>query len=253
MDELVRIVENAGNHILRNLRRFGKVEVKSSHSDLVTEIDKQVEDMIRVELSRYDIDVIGEESWKGEKVRSGIFAMVDPIDGTLNFVHGLNFFAVSVAIFENEDVIMGVVHSPMLGETFYASQDDENAYMNGEPIKPSNTLDLRNSIFVTGWPYDRDMMSLTMKTIARMMEEVQEVRILGSAALELCYVGMGRMDGYWEFGLEPWDVAAGAFIAKKAGAKVSGINTEDYLETSQILATTPGIYEMSRKILREVS
>ena len=178
--------------------------------------------------------------------------MVDPIDGTLNFVHGLNFFSISVALIDDGIVTMGVVHAPLLNETFYASMDDEKAYMNGKPIKVANTSRLRDSIFVTGWPYEREKIDLTLMTIDRMMREIQEVRILGSAALELCYVGMGRIDGYWEFGLKPWDVAAGAFIAKKAGAIVSGIDTDEYLETSQIIASTPKIYEESRRILLEV-
>ena len=124
--------------------------------------------------------------------------------------------------------------------------------MNGEKIKVSDKKDLSKTLFVTGWPYDTYLTEKTFKTIEIMMKKVQEVRILGSAALELCYIACGKMDGYWEFGLEVWDVAAGSLIAKEAGAIVAGITKEDFLFGKEILACTPGVFEETLRTLRQV-
>jgi len=245
---MMEAAKRAGNFIMDNLGRVKQVEIKGNINDLVTEIDKEAEEIIKETLEKTGIRVLGEESWKEEKWDE-VF-IVDPLDGTLNFVHRLPFFSVSIALFKRENVTHGVVFSPATGEMFYA-ETGKGAFLNGERIKVSDKENLAETLFVTGWPYDLNLTRKTFKTIETMMKKVQEVRILGSAALELCYIACGKIDGYWEFGLEVWDVAAGSLIAKEAGAIVSGITKKDFLFSREILASTPGIFKETLEALRE--
>ena len=250
LDIMMEAARKAGKFLMDNLGKVKQVEMKKNINDLVTEIDTGSERIIKEKLEKTGIKVLGEESWK-ESNLDEVF-VVDPLDGTLNFVHGLPFFSISIALFEKRKVTHGVVFSPATNEMFYA-KEGKGAFLNDERIKVSDKKELSETLFVTGWPYDTNLTEKTFKTIEVMMRKVQEVRILGSAALELCYIACGKMDGYWEFGLEVWDVAAGSLIAREAGAIVSGVTKEDFLFGKEILACVPGVFEETLKTLRQVA
>jgi len=146
---------------------------------------------------------------------------VDPLDGTVNFVHGLPPVSVSIALFDDDRPLVGVVYDPISEELFAASSGDV-ATLNGAPIKVSATSDIAKALLVTGFPYDHhEHADAYVATLAAMLREVNGVRRLGSAALDLCYVAAGRIDASWEYNLKPWDVAAGIVIIEAAGGRVT--------------------------------
>lgn len=190
--------------------------------DIVTEVDKRCEEYLVGEIrSRYpDHRIVAEES--GEQDGNDCCSWyIDPLDGTVNYSHGLPIFATSIAYAENGVMQMGVVYDPMRDECFTASIG-HGAQLNGEVIHPSEVDSLDQSLLVTGFPYDiRTNPENNLNYYALLSLKTQGVRRLGSAALDLCYVAAGRMDGFWEIRLSPWDIAAGALIAIEAGAIVT--------------------------------
>jgi len=146
--------------------------------------------------------------------------IVDPLDGTTNYAHGLPVFAVSIALEKAGEVVLGVVHDPMREETFVAERG-EGANLNGEPISVSETDELVRALVVTGFPYDRDEVPATVDLFGHFSMLVQGMRRLGSAALDLCYVAAGRLDAYYERGIHAWDVAAGNLILEEAGGTIT--------------------------------
>jgi myo-inositol-1(or 4)-monophosphatase len=189
--------------------------------DLVTEVDEQAEQVIRKELlgTFPSYRMLAEEGGElaGEEDARWI---VDPLDGTTNYAHGLPFFCVSVALERCGRVVLGVVHDPMHEETFVAERGG-GATLNGEPIKVSDTEELIRALIATGFPYDRAEMPEALELFGRFAATTQGMRRLGSAALDLCYVASGRLDGYYERGIWAWDIAAGNLILEEAGGKVT--------------------------------
>lgn len=237
IEDLIYIAQSAGKILLGYFRKKGlSHSEKSGKSDLVTEADLAAQEKITEELARLypDIPVIGEE---GKQERGeGPYFLVDPLDGTLNFFHGIPYFSVSIALMEDEKPIAGVVHAPGLGETFYAVKG-EGAYFNNEKLSLSSRVQISGAIAVTGWPYDQRLIKWTEKAISLVQSKVQEVRIMGSAALEMCYVAAGFIDVYWEVGLYPWDLAAGAIILKESGGVVTDVDGASFeLSSGRVLA-----------------
>jgi myo-inositol-1(or 4)-monophosphatase len=189
--------------------------------DLVTEIDEEAERVIRGELlgAFPTFGMLAEEGGKlaGEEDARWI---VDPLDGTTNYAHGLSIFCVSIALERAGEVVLGVVHDPMGEETFVA-QRGRGATLNGDPIRVSDTDELIQSLIVTGFPYDRTEMPEALELFGRLAASTRGMRRLGSAALDLCYVASGRLDGYYERGIWPWDLAAGSVIVEEAGGKLT--------------------------------
>ncbi len=189
--------------------------------DLVTEVDEQAEQVIReILLGAFPAyGMLAEEGGTlvGEEDARWI---VDPLDGTTNYAHGLPFFCVSVALERCGRVVLGVVHDPMHEETFVAERGG-GATLNGEPIKVSDTEELIRALIATGFPYDRAEMPEALELFGRFAATTQGMRRLGSAALDLCYVASGRLDGYYERGIWAWDIAAGNLILEEAGGKVT--------------------------------
>jgi myo-inositol-1(or 4)-monophosphatase len=155
---------------------------------------------------------------------------IDPLDGTTNFAHKLPIFSVSIAYAKAGELTYGVVYDPMSDEMFTAERG-QGAWVNGEPISVGNAVELSNSLLVTGFPYDRFVNpDNNLEYFNRFALQVQGIRRLGSAALDLCFVACGRVDGFWEIRLEPWDLAAGTLIAREAGALVTKLDgTNDIL------------------------
>jgi myo-inositol-1(or 4)-monophosphatase len=225
---------------------------KKGAIDLVTEVDHRSEAFIKGEIQRRFTShrIIAEESGilSGEACCAWI---VDPLDGTVNYAHGVPIFSVSIAFQLNGVVILGAVYDPMKDECFSAEKG-KGAWLNGTSIHVSATDNLNDSLLVTGFPYDiRTNPENNLAHYANFATLTQGVRRLGSAALDLCYVGSGRFDGFWELRLSPWDLAAGGLIAREAGATVTDlVGGKEYLSPpNSVLAATPGIHAAMLAVL----
>lgn len=223
----VDIATAAGDLALR--RRRGGVEVaatKSSIVDVVTAADREVEAFIRARLAeaRPDDAFLGEES-DASAGSSGLTWVVDPIDGTVNYLYDIPRWAVSIAVFDGDDpatwtALAGCVVNPSIGEVFSASVGG-GASLGSRAITTSEPVSLGTSLVATGFGYDAAIRTAQALAAARVIGSVRDLRRAGAAALDLCDVGAGRLDAYWERGLAPWDFAAGALIATEAGAILS--------------------------------
>ncbi len=164
--------------------------------------------------------------------------IIDPLDGTTNFIHSVPLFCISIALMKNSEVIIGVIYEPNLKECFYAWKGSK-AYLNGKEIKVSETSNLNNSLLATGFPYsDYDNFDEYMKILEWMIVNTRGIRRLGSAAIDMCYVACGRFDGFYEYGLGAWDVAAGVIIVKQAGGKITDFSgKKNYIFGKEIIAT----------------
>jgi len=228
------------------------VRTKSSHFDLVTQADLEAEQaiarIIKKEFPNHNI--IGEEN-EYEQTSSPYYWIIDPLDGTNNFVHGLPIFSVSIALAKDNESIIGVVFDPMRGELFKAVKG-EGAYLNNDKIMVSKNKSLKQSLLITGFYHDRShAMKRTLDNIYNFFTEgIIGLRRLGSAALDLCYVASGRADGFWEFLLNPWDFAAGSLILKEAGGKITDYNgCAIGLDPASIVASNHHIHNQMLDIL----
>lgn len=226
-------------------RKFGQA------TNLVTEIDKGAEEIIisRLKSKFPDHDFLGEESGSHAAV-SDYKWVIDPLDGTTNFTHGLPIFSVSIALEHRGDLVVGVIYDPNLDE-LYTAERGKGAFLNGSRIRVSKTDRLIESLLVTGFPYDiRDNPDQAVEHFRDFLMEAQAVRRLGSAALDLCYVAAGRMDGFWEVKLNPWDMAAGVLLIQEAGGKWTDFQgNPSTIYTQKMLSTNGLIHEAMVKVL----
>ena len=178
--------------------------------------------------------------------------IVDPLDGTTNFVHNLPIFAVSIAHSVDDKIDLGVVFNPMSDELFYA-EIYCGATLNQQKITVSSVMELENALLVTGFPYNlRDDASGLIARFKRCLTASQGIRRLGAAALDLCYIGCGRFDGFWEQGLKPWDTAAGTLIASEAGARITDFSSLSFqIDHPEIVATNNHIHDELVRILND--
>ena len=219
--------------------------------DLVTEIDHQSEKYLLGEISRRwpDSQFIAEES--GESGHGELTWYIDPLDGTVNYAHGIPIFCVSIACAWNGATRLAAVYDPLRDEMF-SGERGRGAQLNGRPLHVSRAAELRQALLVTGFPYDAWTTKVNnLEYFGRFARSTQGVRRLGSAALDLCYVGAGRFDGYWELTLKPWDVAAAGLVAEEAGARVTNLQGgADYLSPPQsVLAAGPTLHEKMLEML----
>lgn len=240
----VEIARDAGA-ILRE--RFGQPhEIRFKGAiDLVTEADRAAEDLIASRLRDIypDHELLCEEGSRGASLASSFRWVVDPLDGTTNFAHGLPTFAVSIALEEAGKPAIGVVYDPMRDELFVA-QRGAGATLNGQPIRVSATETLIASILVTGFSYDFARRVHQAEVWRDFLTRVQAIRQTGSAALNLCYIAAGRIDGYWERGIAPWDVAAGALMVSEAGGTVTDMRGGLFhSDDREILASNGALHE----------
>jgi len=221
-------------------------------TDLVTEVDHQSEAMILTEIQRLfpGHQIVAEESGSMSGADDHTW-YIDPLDGTVNYAHGVPFFSVAIAYAFQGLTRLGVVYDPMRDELF-AAERGRGAWLNGRSLRASPAADLGKSLLVTGFPYNAWVTpDDNIENFARFSKRCQGVRRLGSAALDLCYIAAGRLDGYWELTLSPWDVAAGGLIAEQAGAIVTDLQGgPDYLaRPNSILAAAPGIHAAMLEVL----
>ena len=243
--------KGAGAILMEHFGQISSYEHKSTPIDLLTIADTQSETFILKEITKTfpDHHIIAEESAIVEN-NSDYRWVIDPLDGTTNFVHNLPIFAVSIGLQHKGETIVGVVYNPAADKCFWAEKNG-GAFLNGESIHNTSTNTLSNSLLVTGFPYTHDdRWSKGFDLFKILYGKTQGVRRLGAAALDFCFVAMGRFDGFWEFGLQPWDVCAGALILEEAGGKVSDWdNSPMPFSGDRVLATNGFIHEEMKDIL----
>jgi myo-inositol-1(or 4)-monophosphatase len=240
-DVAVAIALDAGA-ILRN--RFGEPHDISFKGplDLVTEADKAAESLIAARLRSAfpDHDLMGEEGSRSENTGARLRWVIDPLDGTTNFAHGLPTFAVSIALEDAGQPVAGVIYDPMRNELFRAIKGG-GATLNGEPIRVSRTEHVHSAILVTGFAHTLEQRRLQGMAWCGMLERARALRQTGSAALNLCYVAAGRLDGYWERGIQPWDVSAGALLVAEAGGQASNREGGPFNAHDRVVVATNGL------------
>ena len=196
------------------------VEAKSTPTDLVSAADQAAEELIRARLAaaRPEDGFLGEEG--GDEVgSSGLRWIVDPLDGTINFLFGIPQWAVSIAVEDADGVLAGVVYDPPRGELWSAERDGP-PLLDGEPVRSSGRTELATALVATGFGYDAEVRRAQAATIAQLLAEVRDVRRFGAAALDLVWTAAGRYDAYYERGVQRWDVAAGGLVCERAGLVV---------------------------------
>jgi len=248
----IKIAFESGKVLDKHFGKIDRTDTKSTDIDLVTvadiESEKHLLDSIKNEYP--DHEIVSEESEPLIK-QSKYRWVIDPLDGTTNFVHNLPIFAVSIAFQINHITEIAVIYNPAAKKLF-SSVRGSGSYLNGKKIKCSSSNTLSKSLIVTGFPYEHDeLYDCSFEIFKKFYDKSRGVRRLGSAALDLCFVAMGRFDLFYEFRLKEWDVAAGALIAKEAGAIVSDWDGNSYPKNGdRITAISPGINKEVLKILK---
>ena len=242
--DLERLARQAGQILFESYEKDHQVDFKGV-IDLVTEVDHASEKFLISEISRQfpGHSFLAEESG-ASGAKSEHLWIIDPLDGTVNYAHGVPLFCVSIAYSYQGQVLLGAVYDPMRNEMF-SGERGKGAWVNGRPLKVTSVDTLQRSLMVTGFPYDSwNAIPNNFDYFAKLGKLTQGVRRLGSAAIDLCYIAAGRLDGYWELSLKAWDVAAGGLIAEEAGALVTNIKGEPgYLNSPvSIVAANPGLH-----------
>lgn len=241
LTDVKRIAHEAGQILMEGMDKALDVTFKGE-IDAVTNIDRESETYIVSELKRLypGHGIIAEEGGVKDTEGAPWRWLIDPLDGTTNYIHRYPFFCVSIGLEHNGAVVLGVVLDPVREETFCAARGG-GAYLNDGQIKVSGCTDVRRGLFATGFPYSmwssgRDNIS----NLTRVLKGSQGVRRDGAAALDLCYVACGRVDGFWELGLKPWDTAAGKIIVEEAGGRLTDFNGGEYTPYLDNVVATNG-------------
>ena len=243
----------AGNILANNFRKLEASDTAFKGSrDPVTRVDKESENLIvsRIRDSFPDHAIIAEESYLGEETSNDYKWVIDPLDGTVNYMHGLPIFAVSIALEHMGEKIIGVVHAPQIGETYHA-EAGKGAYLNGEKISVSSNQEMNRAVMATGFAYNRNEVKYrNFDNFERISLRCMGMRRMGAASLDLAWVGCGIFDGFWEAYLKPWDIAAGALIVREAGGKVSDFDGgENFWQTGNIVASNGLLHEDLRSLI----
>jgi myo-inositol-1(or 4)-monophosphatase len=242
----------AEKHILHYLGRISKDDIDTKQaSDFVTRVDRESEQIILNTIKRDfpDHHFLAEESVRDDDA-GGYRWIIDPLDGTTNFIHGYPVFSVSIALELKGEVILGLVCDPLRNETFSAEKG-KGAFLNGRPVKVSSVGDLRNSLVTTGFPFRRkEIIGPYLDLFKNIFYRVSDIRRAGSAALDLAWLASGRCECFFEIGLSPWDIAAGSILIKEAGGIITDFGGgPDYLQTGNIVSATPALHG---ELLKEV-
>jgi len=228
----------AGDLLVEGLGEERKVSHKTGPTDLVTQYDRASQELIveKIQKTYPDHSILAEEEFGVEKSKTKW--VVDPLDGTTNYVYNYPLFGVSIAVEFEGEVVVGVVHIPLLDETFSAVKS-EGAKLNGAGISVSDTTGVSRSLLSTGFPYDPELVPEALEAFSRLVRKSRGIRRDGAAAPDLSFVAAGRFDGFWELGLSPWDVAAGSLIVVEAGGKVTDFAGDpfDIYDSRGIVAT----------------
>ncbi len=240
----IRAARRAGDSIIRSLGRLDSLKVDTKgRNDFVTDVDRRAEAEIiaTVRRSHPDHAFLGEES--GRSGDGEFLWIIDPLDGTTNFLHGFPVFAVSIAVEHRHRIEHAVVYDPMRQELFTASRGD-GAQLDGKRIRVSSQRGLEGSLIGTGFPFREGGGTIDdyLAILKAVMAVAAGVRRPGAAALDLAYVAAGRLDGFWEFGLKPWDTAAGTLLIREAGGRVGTPGGGEYTLGPNVIAGNPKVY-----------
>jgi myo-inositol-1(or 4)-monophosphatase len=250
LDLATRLGGDAGTLLLGGMaRRRQDIGTKTSDTDMVTEMDHASERLIveGILAVRPDDAILGEEGSRRDG-SSGVRWVIDPLDGTTNYLYGVPAFTVSIAAEVDGEGAVGVVVDPTHGEVFTAVRGG-GAHCNGVPIRVSGASDLTTALVATGFSYLTEERGRQAAVVQRVLPAVRDIRRMGAASLDLCAVACGRVDAYYEAVLQPWDVAAGIVIAVEAGATVEGLDGGPPTQGS-VLAATPALAEPLRRLVR---
>lgn len=259
----INAASKAGEWVKSKQGAYQNLRTKSSSKDLVTEIDRGAETLIKNLLLTHfpQHEILGEEGVGSgnpltlDDIRDAEYAwIVDPIDGTTNFVHGFPFYSVSIALAYKGEVVVGVIYDPSQDEMFVAEKG-KGAYLRGKPMSVSAEKTLEESLVASGFPATPESTDKNMKAIQSILPQVRNIRTTGSAALHLAYVAAGRISGFWEIGLKPWDVAAGSLLVQESGGRVTDVSGKPYTtDVCDILASNDHIHdELQRELTASLS
>ena len=241
-DSLLEVIKAAGALVKEGFEQEFSIDHKDGVNNLVTEIDQAAERFI-VDAFRKAFPghgFIGEE-FGNENEAADFKWIIDPIDGTVNFAHGLPICCVSIALAFKDEVRLGAVFNPMMNELFFAEKG-KGASLNGKAIRVSQKSDINTAFLVTGFPYHfPDTKVHPLEIFTKVVSKGLPVRRLGSAALDLCWVACGRFDAFWEYNLQAWDIAAGYLIVEEAGGRVTNFSKEPYTIWDKETLATNGV------------
>lgn len=251
----IEAAREAGKFLKYHIGRVQEVKQKGTHGiDLVTEIDKLSEEKIIGIIKQHfpSHDFLAEESGTTHGKASPFKWIIDPLDGTTNYTHSYPVFAVSIALAQDDELLLGVIYDPNFDELFTAERGN-GAYLNGKRLHVTKTAALINSLLATGFPYNiRENPDHAVEHFNNFLMEVQGIRRLGSAALDLAYVAAGRLDGFWEVQLNPWDLAAGALLIHEAGGKVTDFEGNPFtILQKRVLASNGCLHDEMIRVLRK--
>ena len=235
-----------GGEIL--LKAFGKIEKDQiglkGKGDYVTELDHRSEEAILGRIREDFPDHIMHAEESGLDCRDSEYRwLIDPLDGTANYVQGIPVYAVSIAVMKGKKVIVGVVYHPDQGELFWATRGG-GAFLNGQPICVSSKVEMSTAMLASGFPWrSKQYLDSYMESFKRLLSEAAGVRRMGAAAVDLAYTACGRFDGFWEMKLSPWDIAAGILLIEEAGGVVTDfVGGKDFLSSGNVVAGAPAIH-----------
>jgi len=251
--EVIELSNEVGAFILKEKNKFNPSDIqKKGFNDLVSYVDKTSEKRLVKALQKIlpGSGIVGEEG--GGNFNNKYTWVIDPLDGTTNFIHRLPCFAISIALFENKTPIIGVVNELNFKEC-YSAIKAKGAKLNGKKIVVSPQKKLEASLIATGFPYnDFGLQKEYMELFSHLMRVTQGIRRIGSASVDLCYVATGRFEAFYEYGLKPWDVSAGALIVQEAGGKLSDFDGgNDYLFGKTIVATNGHLQKPFLEIVKK--
>jgi myo-inositol-1(or 4)-monophosphatase len=260
LDLLREIILPAGQLLLAEQGRTWRVDYKSA-TELVTDLDRRVEQLLVEHLARlFPDDAIYAEEGTENIGRSGRSWYLDPLDGTTNYVHGHPFFAISLGCVQDDTYLLGAVYAPYLDELYLGARDwgaqlERPHHEVRLPLAKRSPVTLERALLATGFPYVRDETVAQIVAILKrfLLAQCHGVRRAGSAAIDLCHVAAGKLDGYWEMKLRPWDVVAGTLIAREAGVVVTDFSAKaGFLAGEQIVAALPGLHSRMLAVIQDV-
>lgn len=256
LNTAITAARKAGDIISRYADRVDQLNIKEKEqSDYVSQVDEMAEQAIIdiIHTAYRDHSILAEESGH-HKTDSAFEWVIDPLDGTTNYLYGIPQYGVSIALKRDDKLYQSVIYNPNNGDLFTASKG-QGAKLNDRRIRISGRSSIKNALLVTGIPYKVDQdMDLYLKTLKAMAPQTAGIRRPGAACLDLAYVAAGRYDGFWEFGLNQWDIAAGVLLVQEAGGLVGDFQTGDsYMQTGNIVAASPKVFRDMIKRLHPIT
>ena len=257
LNTAIEVARTTGEYVFQSFERLDRVQVEAKGpSDFVTQVDRMAEQKIIEGLrKRYpDHSFLGEESGLQEGAKKDHVWVIDPIDGTTNFIHGIPHFAISIGLKVNNQLEVGVILNPVTREEFTAARG-QGAQVNGRRMRVSGNQRLDTALMATGFPFRPDQAKIVephLATVRTLAEQTAGIRRFGSAALDLAYVAAGRYDAYWEYGLKEWDMAAGCLMVKEAGGLLGDLyGGLDHMKSGDIACATPKLFKPLLKTIHE--